>query len=407
MDTTETAATPGINVALWSDDPADVDLLAFDAVAETVADVLLDEALDPVALGLSGGWGSGKTTVLLLVETELDSRSTDDSRVLVIQTDPWRYDPSIGAKEALIGEVLGALAREVEESGVEEDVKSKARRLAGRLVQRIDWAKAIKLTAKTSLAFQIPTVNEIVDLVKPSQPEGTEELPARGLEDFRAEFRELIDSEALTHISAVVVLVDDLDRCLPPTVIETLEAIRLFLAVPRMSFVIAADEDRVADAIATRFRETGTPEETAEEGEDPSQLYLHKIVQTTLPLPALSRFDTQAYLLLLQLQQTLDEESVAALVDECGRVRREGGGLDDIKIPEGVEISEELAFASRMTPILYEKLGGSPRRIKRFLNDVRVRQSIAERRGIALDPTIVAKLMILERLLPRDFEEDH
>ena len=57
-----TSAEP--RLALWSDDPAPTDLLSFDAVAATVADVFLDEALDPVALGLSGSWGSGKTTVL-------------------------------------------------------------------------------------------------------------------------------------------------------------------------------------------------------------------------------------------------------------------------------------------------------------------------------------------------------
>lgn len=44
-------------LALWSNGPAGVDLLSFDAGAGTVADGLLDEALDPVALGLSGSWG--------------------------------------------------------------------------------------------------------------------------------------------------------------------------------------------------------------------------------------------------------------------------------------------------------------------------------------------------------------
>ena len=70
-----------------------------------------------------------------------------------------------------------------------------------------------------------------------------------------------MESPELGHIKRVVVLVDDLDRCLPPTVIETLEGIRLFLAVPKMSFVIAADEDRVADAIRTRYEKPGGPAE--------------------------------------------------------------------------------------------------------------------------------------------------
>lgn len=44
-------------LTLWSNDPAGIDLMSFDAVAGTVADALLDEALAPVALGLSGSWG--------------------------------------------------------------------------------------------------------------------------------------------------------------------------------------------------------------------------------------------------------------------------------------------------------------------------------------------------------------
>ena len=170
-----------------------------------------------------------------------------------------------------------------------------------------------------------------------------------------------------------------------------------------MSFVIAADEDRVADAIARHLGKTGAPQPTGE-AEDPSHLYLHKIVQTTIPVPALSRFDTQAFLLLLQLQQSLDGNGVTGILDQCTKIRRAGGALDDIKIPEGTDVTDEITFASRLTPILYEKLHGNPRRIKRFLNDLRVRQSIAERRGIMLDSAIVAKLMVLEKLLDDDFK---
>ena len=40
----------------------------------------------------------------------------------------------------------------------------------------------------------------------------------------------------------LVVLIDDLDRCLPPTTISTLEAIRLFFFLDNTAFVIAADD---------------------------------------------------------------------------------------------------------------------------------------------------------------------
>jgi hypothetical protein len=390
-------------LALWSDDPAPTDLLSFDAVASTVADALLDTALDPIALGLSGSWGSGKTTVLGLVEQELEERAEAGRKVLVIRTEPWRYDPTTGAKETLIGEVLAALAVEVEgsETGV-EGAKEKAQELVKALARRIDWAKAIKIAAKTSLAFQLPSIDDIISLVKPA--EGSDDEAIRGLEAFRSEFRDLMASDALAHLQAVAVLVDDLDRCLPETVIESLEAIRLFLSVPKMSFVIAADEDRVADAIRTRFPEQRSAAPSDGDVEEPAKLYLHKIVQTTIPLPTLSRFDTQAFLLLLQLQPTTDGQHLGEVIAQCAKVRREGGGLDDISGVDGLDMSDQLAFASRLTPILYEKLHGNPRRIKRFLNDLHVRQTVARRRGIDLDPGVIAKLMVLEVLLPGDFK---
>ncbi|WP_282090232.1 KAP family P-loop NTPase fold protein [Streptomyces tendae] len=383
---------------LWSDDPSSVDLLSFDAVAQTVADALLDEALDPVALGLSGSWGSGKTTVLGLVAQELDRRRASEQKVLVIQTDPWRYDPSTGAKESFIAEVLGALAAEVDRSETKTD---KAKNLLVRLGKRIDWAKAIKLAATSSLTLQIPDFDKLVELVKPKE---NDEESVRGLEEFRDEFAALITSDDLKHVRAVAVLVDDLDRCLPETVVESLEAMRLFLAVPKMSFVIAADEDRVSDAIRTRFRDIGRPDESDDERQDPATLYLHKIVQTTIPLPALSHFDTQAYLLLLQLQATAKPDQLATLIERCAQIRRDGGSVDNIGEIDGLAMDDQLAFAARLTPLLYEKLHGNPRYIKRFLNDLHVRQSVASRRGISLDPAVVAKLMTLEALMKPEFK---
>jgi hypothetical protein len=398
---TDSAATTS-DFPLWSDDPALIDLLSFDAVASTAADALLDDRLDPVALGLSGPWGSGKTTVLGLVGQALAAQNTPTAQVIVVQTDPWRYDPTTGAKESLIAEVLKRLSEEVIK---DETVGGKAKKLLKRLVQRVDWAKAIKLAAKTSLALQIPSFDDLTDLVKDSDEDSDEDRAPRGLEGFRGEFSELMESEELSHIRRVVVLVDDLDRCLDETIIETLEAIRLFLAVPKMSFVIAADEDRVAEAIRTRFPKSDGSADSADGiwTEEPAKLYLHKIVQTTVPLPALSRFDTQAFLLLLQLQMRVNESQLAPLVVACAELRRKSGDLDELTPIDGMDFSEEMAFAARLTPLLYEKLRGSPRRVKRFLNDLHVRQSIASRRGITLDAAVVAKLMVLEVLLPDEF----
>ena len=387
--------------ALWSDNPSPVDLLAFAPVAGTVVGALLDDRLDPVALGVSGRWGSGKTTILRLVEAELVALGAGESKILVVSTDPWRYDPATGVKESLISEVLSALEAELDSIGAGGE---KARRLLKRLVERVDWARAVTLAARASILMQVPSFDELADLVK--DPGEDSEDPARGMEAFRDEFRELMATPELGRIKRVVVLVDDLDRCLPSTVIETLEGIRLFLAVPKMSFVIAADEERVADAIRTRYEKSSEPPERSapEMEEEPAKLYLHKIVQTTVPVPALSRFDTEAYLLLLQVLPRGDQALVGTLVEQCSTLRNDSKDLAELAQIDGVDLSVERAFAERLTPILYEKLRGNPRRIKRFLNDLHVRQSIATRRGINLQTEIVAKMVVLEQLLPEEFE---
>ncbi len=240
-------------------------------------------------------------------------------------------------------------------------------------------------------------------LVNEAGEEGDPE--PRNLDEFRHDFAGLLADEQLRHLRRVVVLVDDLDRCLPDTVVDTLETMRLFLSVPKMSFVIAADEDRVADALRDRYP---VDNRAAGNAEEPARLYLHKIVQTTLRLPALSRFDTEAYLLLLLLQTKVEKHMTQAqfeqIVKGCAELRIAAGTIDSITIPEGLDIAAEMQFAARLTPILYEKLRGNPRRVKRFLNDLNVRSSIAERRGIELDVSVVAKLMVLELLLPKEFD---
>lgn len=389
MQSVESAGFP-----LWSDEPATQDLLAFRAVAETAADAIFDDSLNPVAIGLSGAWGSGKTSVLELIKTEISARSKKTGgNVLVIPTQPWRYDPAVGPKESLIAEVLSALGKEFK---AEDPVGKAGLDAFKRLVRKVNWSKAVKMAARTALTMQLPAIDDVFGLVS-DDPESLD--AEKGMAAFRDEFEALLADPALAHLSRVVVLVDDLDRCLPDTVVETLEAIRLFLSAKGMSFIIAADEDRVAEAIQQKLK-TAAPEG---QDEDPAKLYLHKIVQTTIPLPALSRFDTEAYLLLLLAKGALDDDAYANLVAKCDEFRLDGGSLDGIEGEGGGPLAGHLVTAARLTPILYEKFHGNPRRIKRFLNDLNVRQSVANRRGFKLKPDEVAKLMVLERILTDDF----
>lgn len=380
---------------LWSDEPATQDLLSFGAIASTVVDTLFDEGLNPVALCLSGSWGSGKTSVLELIKANIVERESELGKALIITSQPWSYDPVLGVKEKLISEVLDATKKVVKDKPT--DAAEKALKS---LKNRINWSKVVKLTTTSAFTMQLPAISDVLDLIKSDESEKA--IPSEyDMDMFRSEFEELIETDSFESISRIIVLIDDLDRCLPKTVVETLEAIKLFLSVKGMSFVLAADEDRVAEAIQQEFQ---LLDDQNINGESVSRLYLHKIVQTTIPLPGLSRFDTQAFLFLLFARVDCDETEYQSLVDECEKLRLEGSPLDELNLEESGILQKRLITAGRLTPILYEKFKGNPRRIKRFLNDLYVRQSIAGKRGIDLDVDAIAKLMVLEKLMVPEFE---
>src|SRR5947207_744195 len=132
----------------------------------------------------------------------------------------------------LIAEVLDAV------QAVVDAQKSRTDKVGERLkslAKRIQWAKAISLAANTAVTFSPPSFDKVVELFGKKEDGPTEPT----LQGFRDEFAALMGD--LPEITRVVVLVDDLDRCLPTSVIAALEAIKLFLSVQKMAFVVAAD----------------------------------------------------------------------------------------------------------------------------------------------------------------------
>ncbi len=251
----------------------------------------------------------------------------------------------------------------------------------------------MKLAATTALTTTLPGVAHLIDLFDESKPDD-EVPPDPTLQGFRRQFAELMEAEELRPVRRVVVLVDDLDRSLPDTVVESLETIKLFLSVKKMAFVIAADEDNVASAIGRRLQTTGQP--------TTSRLYLEKIVQVPVRIPALSKEHTEEYLALLMLADTVGVEHAVARVREsrpsaCGRlVERLGEALP-------ADGYGDVRLAEALTPLLHRHTMGNPRRLKRFLNAFWLRTAFAGARDIELRPDALAKLMLAELHYPDIF----
>ena len=367
-------------IVLWDDNPSGVDLLGFDAVVVPVMEAISAEELDPVTVGVHAPWGGGKSTVLGLIA---DALSAND-RYLVVRTDPWEYDDQTDVKGTVIAEVLGALdERFKDQAGLKEKTKA--------LLKRISWARVGIALANGALTMQW-NPEQLIDAFTPR----TKETPD-SMTGFRSEFAEVLGG---LEIDRVVVLVDDLDRCLPGAVTATLEAIKLFLSVKKMVFVIAADQDMVRDAIAVSV-------DSASRGDRFATRYLEKIIQLPVSLPRLAPQEAEAYTtLLLARSESPSPAAYEALVAHCNQRRKDQlfplvSDLGRLPWQPGEPL---LLLAAQLAQGLGSDKVSNPREIKRFLNAFGVRRHIAQARGIDVEPAVIGKLLLLEDRYRDDFD---
>src|SRR5262249_22266426 len=91
-------------------------------------------------------------------------------------------------------------------------------------------ADPAKLATKENITAVIDGVKSVI------KPDAEGKNVPEEISEFRKAFDKLLSDAGIKQL---VVLVDDLDRCLPDTAIETLEAIRLFVFTSGTAFVVA------------------------------------------------------------------------------------------------------------------------------------------------------------------------
>jgi len=403
---------------MWSDNETTVDLLGFDYLVDSLEVVLTQPGLLPLTVGVLGDWGSGKTSLLQMAQERLDATEG----FVTVFFSPWRYEAYEDVKAALIDTILKRLVDEIPEG--EADKKKLLDRLRGMAARmRTGTAAAAKSLVAAGLTYGAAHAGLPPELVVPTgaalvagataaeqaPPQAPEDDTIPSVEDsvtnFRQEFKQLLDE--LEHVKAVVVFIDDLDRCLDHTVIFVFEAIRLFLQVSTTAFVLAANRDIVQAAIERRYP-------AAHEG-DPAlgRDYLEKIIQVEITVPPLSEPEAETYLNLLFAGLRLKDGQMEQLrqaahdrrVDGQFAVAMNYGIAVDMLGTVSRELEADFAIVNRIAPTLSRGLRGNPRQLKRFLNTLLLRLETAKRRGVTLDPEILARLMVLEVVAPREFQQ--
>ena len=406
---------------MWSDNETEKDFLNFSGVADTVAEIIVQAQGRPISVGVAGAWGVGKSSMIKLIRGSLAQRMQEGNGDFVfVEFNAWLYQGYDDARAALLEVIASTLATEAEKRKSGAD---KARELLG----RVNWLRAAKLTTGSALALALglppvglaSEVYKLGETVLAGKADAQTVANAEGMaEQVETQTGELLkprpDSSPPKEIYAIrqcfeqtlsemnvrlVVLIDDLDRCLPPTTISTLEAIRLFLFLKNTAFVIAADDTMIKHAVRRHF-----------DGVDDTLVtnYFDKLIQVPIRVPPLGTQEVRAYMMLLFVENSElpdpDKETIRSRV--CAQLAQTWRGqrvdrafMQTTHDALPTNLLGRFDTADRLAPLMTtaSQIGGNPRLIKRFLNALSIRMTISNTHSVSVDEAALAKMLLFER----------
>lgn len=422
---------------MWLDKESQIDLLAYSPFAELITNITANERLNPLTIGLFGRWGAGKSTLLKLVEKNIEERDETKKKFVCISLNSWVFEGYDDAKSAIMESLLRTL---MDNQPAFERLEDAIKSLIGRINFMKLGATAIKhgmplvmnainpATATLTMAqyFSKTKRKEILNDIKQAwsekEVEEDKDTTVENIRLFRKEFGDLINKSKIDNL---IVMIDDLDRCTPERVIETLEAVKLFLSVPKTTFIIAVDNQVMKYSIENKY-----PKIT-EDSEDFSDSYIEKIIQLPISIPELSETDIKNYLLLLICELYLSKGVPSIKANQLdillSKVKKDNIFVNGIKIDlefvksafkqydytildEGTidEFEKMFDIIGKTSDVIASILKGNPRQAKRFLNSFLIRKSLAEiyyKTDRTFDYAILAKLMALEYIDVSRFKE--
>ena len=132
---------------MWSDIETDKDLLGFSIHASLIKDVVTNTKNLPITVGLYGDWGSGKSSVLKIIENQLK----DDNDAIVIYFDGWTFESFDDAKLALIQGIVDELNKSEKFFEKAKDKAEDIKSAFSKLKSSINWMRILKVTAKSAI----------------------------------------------------------------------------------------------------------------------------------------------------------------------------------------------------------------------------------------------------------------
>jgi hypothetical protein len=288
------------------DAPTDRPTLGYANIARTFASIITDSR-PRFAIGIFGGWGSGKTTLMGAIKSELTGQG-----VVTVDFNAWRFEREPQLLVPLLDTIRAAV---IDYAQRDPNTAKKVRAFAERL-GKIVRALASGLSGSAGIPYAI-TVNydakaalDALDAISGSRDGFTpKSLYVAAFEELRAAFGDL----TAAGVTRIVVFVDDLDRCLPTGALDVLESMKLFFDFPGFIFVVGMDDTAIDRAIEAKLAASPIPANSSHYVGRLGREYAKKIFQIPYSLPVMLPEQLDNLLPAMYSEAGIDGEQLADL----------------------------------------------------------------------------------------------
>ncbi|HEY7080520.1 MAG TPA: tetratricopeptide repeat protein [Nitrososphaeraceae archaeon] len=269
----------------WEQKP----ILDFESYCQTLLNIVKDSEPN-FSVGIYGEWGTGKTSLMRLIEDKL--RCNSNGVILTVWFNPWRYERE---KEFALIALMKSLAFAMGDHPIYGGIKPLL--LSGIKIVGIDllrkFASKYLLTEKGIEEFEkkirpkAEILSEIVD---------KDTIYYDGFKKIESEMGRIIGQYPN---SKVVVFVDDLDRCSPKTMLEVFESMKIFLGMSGFVYIVGLSYETITRFISAEYanillsgtkRDVDDTEYIRKMGEQ----YIRKIIQIPIDLPPWGSDDVES-----------------------------------------------------------------------------------------------------------------
>jgi len=304
--------------AILIDDVEEAPTHDFISLSKTISN-LIRNSTPHFTIGIYGEWGTGKTTLMKSIETNLQAADLYEGgeKILPIWFNAWKYEREDSlATVSLLKTVGYAMAGHQRFDTLSKTIFKGLTIVSKDMMQQI----AMQVVSKQN-SIDDEEIDQKMDYLNKLYRDS---VYYEGLDKIKEEIYSIREKDPECR---VVIFIDDLDRCSPNKALEVLESIKLFLDLEGFVFVIGLSHKTVTQLITRAYETTGI------KGED----YIKKIIQIPIKIPSWSK------------------ESIIDLIENSITPRLN---------------SDYTKFLSQNSAMIAKVIDYNPRQLKRFINNV-------------------------------------